>query len=222
MCWSATADLVAGTVICAAGAAACAVTLHRRRPRELPLAALPLLLGAHQITEAVVWRAGGGTGPATTAWAVVALPVLAVWVPLAVLLAAPRGARTRLLAPAVLGAATAAGLAAVLATRPVSAEIRDHTVGYAVGLPGPGWFLAAYLAATVGSLLLSPDRALRRLGLLTGAAAALSAVLWRTAFVSTWCAAAAVCSLLLLLRALHGGSPAGAADRPGRPSAPTG
>ncbi|CAO0825444.1 hypothetical protein SMICM17S_05459 [Streptomyces microflavus] len=81
MCWSATADLVAGSGIAAIGV----VTLARtRRVRDLPLAALPLLLGAHQIVESVVWNADGGTGPATLAWAVMALPLLALWVPLGV------------------------------------------------------------------------------------------------------------------------------------------
>jgi hypothetical protein len=88
MCWSATADLVGGGVIAAVGAAGVAVTLCKGRPRDLPLAALPLLLGAHQVVESVVWRSGGGTGPAVTAWAVIALPLLAVWVPAGVLLTA--------------------------------------------------------------------------------------------------------------------------------------
>ncbi|MFD0265179.1 DUF6629 family protein [Streptomyces sp. NPDC127106] len=48
------------------------------------------------MVEAAVWRAGGGSGPATTAWAVIAMPVLAVRVPFGVLLsvgpaAAPAG-----------------------------------------------------------------------------------------------------------------------------------
>ncbi|MGY3062310.1 hypothetical protein ACVWZD_006608 [Streptomyces sp. TE3672] len=85
MCWSATADLVAGTGIAAIGVACVA---RVRRVRDLPLAALPLLLGAHQIIESVIWRSGGGTGPATLAWAVVALPVLPLWVALGVLCAA--------------------------------------------------------------------------------------------------------------------------------------
>ncbi|MET9116086.1 DUF6629 family protein, partial [Streptomyces longwoodensis] len=81
MCWSATADLVAGTAVAAVGVASVART---RRARDLPLAALPLLLGAHQLVEARVWHLGGGEGPATLAWAVIALPLLAVWVPVAV------------------------------------------------------------------------------------------------------------------------------------------
>ncbi|MFD9263127.1 DUF6629 family protein, partial [Streptomyces sp. NPDC059538] len=85
MCWSATADLVAGTAICAAGIVCVA---RVRRARDLPIAALPLLLGAHQLVEAAVWRAGDGCSPAATAWAVIALPLLALWVPAGVLLAA--------------------------------------------------------------------------------------------------------------------------------------
>lgn len=48
MCWSATADLVAGTGIAAIGVACVA---RVRRVRDLPLAALPLLLGAHRIAK---------------------------------------------------------------------------------------------------------------------------------------------------------------------------
>ncbi|MGW2621059.1 DUF6629 family protein, partial [Streptomyces sp. NPDC001500] len=90
MCWSATADLVAGAGVAAVGVA-CVTRV--RDGRDLPLAALPLLLGAHQMVEAAVWDAGGGGGAATVAWAVVALPLLAVWVPAGVWAAAPPAAR---------------------------------------------------------------------------------------------------------------------------------
>ncbi|MFD4633530.1 DUF6629 family protein [Streptomyces sp. NPDC058284] len=197
MCWSATADLVAGAGISAVGVAS--VTLAVRRPRDLPLAALPLLLGAHQIIEAAVWHHDGGTGPATVAWAVVALPLLAVWVPAAVLCAAPRNARRRLLVPLAAGVLTATALAYALATRTVTAEIRGHTVGYSLGLPQPALVVIGYLLATIGSLLLSGDRGLVLFGVLVAIGAAVCAVLWRQEYVSTWCAIAAVCSVVLAL-----------------------
>ncbi|ROQ72858.1 hypothetical protein EDD95_5468 [Streptomyces sp. CEV 2-1] len=195
MCWSATADLVAGTAVAAIGVAC---VLRTRRTRDLPLAALPLLLGAHQIIESAVWRADGGTGPATVAWAVIALPLLALWVPVGVLCAAPPNARRRLLVPLAAGAATSAALGYSLAVRPVTAQIRGHTLGYVLDLPRPGLLIVGYLLATVGSLLLSGDRWLRWLGALAGTGAAVCAALWRLEFISTWCAFAAVCSVVLL------------------------
>ncbi len=196
MCWSASADLAAGGVIAAVGVA-CVTRAARRRRRALPLAALPLLLGAHQVIEAVVWNAGGGSGPATLAWAVIALPVLPLWVSVGVLYAAPRHAHRRLLIPVAAAVATSAALAHTLATTPVTAEIRGHTMGYAIGLPHTPALLTGYLLATIGALLMSGDRGLILLGWLAGAGAALCATLWRLEFISTWCAWAAVCSVVL-------------------------
>ncbi|MGW6706336.1 DUF6629 family protein [Streptomyces sp. NPDC054956] len=197
MCWSATADLTAGAAITAVGIACLART---RRARDLPLAALPVLLGAHQLIEAAVWHSDGGCGPATTAWAVIALPLLPVWVPLAVLLAAPPGLRPRLRWPAAAGIATGAYLSYCLATRPVNAEVRGHTLGYGVNVPWMPLFLAGYLFATLGALLISGDRLLRFLGLLMAAGALVCTALWRLEFASTWCAFAAAASTLILVR----------------------
>jgi hypothetical protein len=194
MCWSATADLVAGTAVAAVGVACLART---RRARDLPLAALPLLLGAHQLVEARVWHAGGGTGPATLAWAVIALPLLAAWVPVVVWCAVPGPARRRLLLPLASGAVTAALLTHALATRTVRAEIRGHTVGYVLGLPHPELLVVGYLVATIGAFLLSGDRVLVTLGALVAVGALVCGALWRLEFVSTWCAVAALCSVVV-------------------------
>ncbi|WP_172381820.1 DUF6629 family protein [Streptomyces sp. MNP-20] len=215
MCWSATADLIAGTGITAVGVAT--VARAARRPRDLPLAALPVLLGVHQLIEAAVWHHDGGTGPATVAWAVIALPLLPLWVPAAVLCAAPPRAHRRLLIPLAAGIATAAVLAYALVTHTVSAEIRGHTVGYALGLSHTELTIAGYLLATIGALLLSGDRILILLGVLTALGAAVTFVLWRREFISTWCAAAAVASVLLYHWAgqRHSATPGAAASRSG-------
>ncbi|MFB6616331.1 DUF6629 family protein [Streptomyces sp. NPDC085524] len=195
MCWSATADLIAGTAITAVGA----VCLARvRRVRDLPLAALPLLLGVHQLLEAAVWASGGGRSPAATAWAVIAFPLLPVWVPLGVLLAAAPEARRRLRGPLAAGLVTAGVLAYCLSTAAVSAEVRGRTLGYGVNVPWMPLVLAGYLFATLGSLLLSGNRRLRVLGGVLAAGALACSALWRLEFASTWCAFAAVASLLVL------------------------
>ncbi|WP_435842854.1 DUF6629 family protein [Streptomyces lavendulae] len=160
MGWSTAADRTPGTVVAAVGVVCVA---RVRRARDLPVAAPPLLLGAHQLIEAAVRDAGGCCGPATTAWAVIALPVLPVWVPLGVLAAGP-GARRRLWVPVAVGTATAAVLAYCLATGPVTAEVRGRLVGYGVDVPYAPLVLSGYLGATLGALLLTGDRRLRVLG----------------------------------------------------------
>ncbi|MFJ5881714.1 DUF6629 family protein [Kitasatospora cineracea] len=188
MCWSARADLVAGAAVAAVGAAA---AVRAGAGRRLPLALLPLLLGAHQLVEAGVWA---GWAWARTVWAVVALPLLPLYVPAAVWCATRR--RTAAWCTA-LGAAVAVPLALALARRPVAAHVHGHTLGYAVGVPAPGLLLAGYLAAVLGALLGSGDRWLRLLGWVAGLGALACALLWRLAFVSTWCALAALASVLL-------------------------
>nr|WSY57280.1 hypothetical protein OG999_48915 [Streptomyces sp. NBC_00886] len=194
MCWSAKADLAVGAGVLAVGVACVART---RRPADLPLAALPWLLGVHQIVESLVWAAGGGTGAATLTWAVIALPLLAVWVPAGVWCAAAPRARARLSVFLGIGAATTAALAHTLAAHPVTSEIRGHTLGYVVGLSHPQLVVAGYLVATVGSLLASGDRGLVVLGILVGVGALVCWALWQLEFVSTWCAVAAVSSVVL-------------------------
>ncbi|MCX5337396.1 MULTISPECIES: DUF6629 family protein [unclassified Streptomyces] len=194
MCWSATADLVAGAGIVGVGVACVA---RVRRVGDLPMASVPLLLGAHQLVEARVWQVEGGTGPATVVWAVIALPLLAAWVPLAVLCAVPRRAWGRLTIPVVCGVMTAGAMAYAIATRPVRAEIRGHTVGYVLGLPHTEVLIAGYLLATVGALLLSGDRWLFGFGVLAAVGVLVCWALWRLEFASTWCAFAAVCSLVV-------------------------
>lgn len=104
---------------------------------------------------------------------------------------------------------TATSPASSLATRPVTAEIHGHTLGHVLDLPHSELLVVGYLVATVGSLLLSGDRLLRLLGVLVAVGAVgagVCAALWRLEFVSTWCAFAAVCSVVLLVRARRGPS----------------
>jgi hypothetical protein len=201
VCWSATADLVAGSAVGAVGVAS---LLSVRRIREVPLAGLPLLLGAHQWTEVVVWWGQEGrVGPATAAtartlWAVIAFPLLPVLLPVAVLLVAAPSRRRVLLALVLVGTAASAALLGAVADGPVSAEVAGHTLRYGVGVPLPQLVGVGYVLATVGALLVSGQRDIRLLGIVCGLGAAACLTLWQAAFVSTWCALAAVASLFVL------------------------
>jgi len=214
VCWSWTADLAAGGVITAVGVVAVA---HVRRAGDLPLAALPLLLGVHQLTEAVVWlgqegRVGAGPAAAArTLWAAIAYPLLPLLIPVAVLLVAASARRRVMLGFVLVGAATSAVLAYALAAGPVTADVVGHTVRYGVSVPVGPLLVAGYLIATVGALLASGQRGVRMLGVVCGIGALVCTLLWQAAFVSTWCALAALCSLLVL-RWVRGRSVASVAE----------
>jgi hypothetical protein len=226
MCWSPTADLVAGTVV---GVIAVATVVRTRRPRDLPLACLPLLLGTHQLIEAVVWRGvNGSVGPGTThlavlLWMAIAFPLLPAYVPLAVLTALwpQRAARLRLLPLCAVGLATCGVLAHAMATGPVRAVAVGHVLTYSLGVPVGDLLVAGYLLATLGAPLLSGDRTLRLFGLTAAVGAVVCAAAWELAFASTWCAFAALTSLTLLLWVRRAGTPAGPGPQP-LPSRPSG
>lgn len=202
MCWSPTADLVAGSAITAVGVLAVA---SARRPRELPMAALPLLLGVHQLIEMVVWhdagdgmRTVGGTAPLL--WAIIAFPLLPAYVPIAArFAAASRANRIRLMPFIAIGLATCAVLAYAVAIEPVTAQPFGHTMRYGVHhLVLENVVVAGYLVATIGALLVSDQRELRLLGVITSVGTLGCFLMWKEAFVSTWCALAAVSSLVVL------------------------
>jgi uncharacterized protein DUF6629 len=206
MCWSPNADLVAGCAIIAVGALCIASS---RRVRDLPLASLPVLLGVHQLIESVVWRnadnaadagvmhAVGGT--AVLLWMLIAFPLLPAFVPLAVLSAASHWSRFRIAPFALVGLATSAVLGHVIATGPVTAEPVGHTMRYGIQpIPSGVLVIAGYLVATIGSLLVSDQPEIRLLSLVIAVGALACYVLWRAEFASTWCALAAVASVLIL------------------------
>ncbi|MFJ8039460.1 DUF6629 family protein [Kitasatospora sp. NPDC096147] len=199
MCWSAQADLVMGAGVSGLGVVCLGAVRDRR---QLPLAALPLVLGVHQLVEAVVWLGEEGRiGPglarsAGVGWALIAMPLLALLVPVGAWRAA--GRPRRLVGFVAIGLVTAVVLTLAVLGGPVTAEVRGHTLEYAVGVPFAPVFLTTYLLAVLGPLVLNPVPELRLLGWSVAVAAGVCALLWRTAFVSTWCALAALASVLLL------------------------
>lgn len=216
MCWSPGADAVAGAVVASVGV----VTLVGvRRGRDRVLGALPLLLGVHQLVEAVVWldtqgRVSAGWGRAAVyVWAVIAFVVLPVLVPAGVWAAGGRGRAVRVCV--CVGVVVSVLMAVQIGVRGVSAQARGHVLEYGIGLGT--WvgcvLVGGYLVATLAAPLLSGDRFLRLFGVVAAVGAAGCAAAWRLAFASTWCAFAAVVSVLLLVwvrRDAAGGARSGA------------
>jgi len=177
-----------------------------RRPRDLPLACLPLLLGAHQLIESLVWRGVDGTVSASTAhiallaWAAIAFPLLPAFVPLAVLSAIwpQREIRRRILPLCAVGLVSSGFLAYGLITGPVSAVAEGHILTYGLEIPAGNLVIGGYLFSTLGAPLFSGNRDLREFGLVAALGAAVCVTAWQLAFASTWCAFAALISLMLV------------------------
>ena len=190
MCFSAEADFVSGAVI---GAIGIATLTQVDRPREVPLAILPLAFALHQIAEGFVWRdLDSGIVRSTAvpvylylAFAWVVLPILA---PLAIMILEPPGA----IAGAYLAAAILRG--------DVSAHAVEHTVQYG----GAGRFATVatvlYIVATCGAPLLSGFRAIVWFGLANVVAVMTFATIQAEGLTSLWCTWAAVVSVLIFLQ----------------------
>ncbi len=203
MCFSAEADFVSGAVI---GAIGIATLTQVDRPREVPLAILPLAFALHQVAEGFVWRdLDAGVAHSTgvpvylyLAFAWVVLPILA---PLAIMILEPPGPRRRAIGVlVVLGAIAGAYLAAAIVRGDVSAHAVEHTVQYG----GAGRFATVatvlYIVATCGAPLLSGFRAIVWFGIANVVAVAAFATIQAEGLTSLWCTWAAVVSVLIFLQ----------------------
>lgn len=212
MCFSATADVVAGVGIAVVGIDA---VRHIRTPQQIPIGLVPLLLAGHQFTEAVVWWglqghvSPGVLSVAKWAYLLIAFVVLPVFFPVAVLLVeAEARRRTAMSALVVVGSIVAGYLLFAMMRGPVTAELCPAHVAYAVDI-SYGWLVvAAYVAATCGAALLSSSIYLRVFGVLNLLAVAVLAVLERDGFASLWCAWAALVSVTIALQLRHDFLPA--------------
>jgi hypothetical protein len=199
VCFSPQGDVAGGLVVTAIGFDA---TRHLRgRRSHLLLAGLPLLLGAHQLVESLVWWGLRGDVPhalgtvATWVYLVIALVVVPVVVPVAVLRSEPAPARRRLLAPFVaLGAVVAVVLLVTMARNSVSARLGTYHVAYSIGLQHGILIIGLYVVATCGVLLLSSYRHVRIFGLANLAAVIALSLLTVDGFASLWCFYAALTS----------------------------
>lgn len=199
MCLSAEVDLVAGIVIGAAGIDA---LRHADNRKEVAIASLPVVLGAHQLIEAVAWWGLEGRVPATAGnvavwiYLLFAFGVLPIFVPMAIALLEPDLARMRAMRHlTVIGGAVSLVLVSTMIRGPVEAAIGGRYIAYDIGLSYGGLVVAAYVVATCGALLLSSHQIIVRFGLFNVVAVAVLIWLNTTGFASLWCAWAAVASL---------------------------
>lgn len=201
MCFSAEADIVAGVVVTAVGADA---LRQARQPAERALATLPVLLGAHLLVEAEVWRGLTGQVDWSTGrramwlYLAFALCVLPVLVPLTVRAMEPDDRRRRAMGwMAAAGAVLTAVYLDGLLRGPVGVHIRGHHLVYGLGLAHGVALAAVYAVVACGPPLLSSHRPIAEFGLANAVAVALLTWIQASALTSLWCAWAAVTSLAI-------------------------
>jgi hypothetical protein len=180
--------LVGGLVVTAIGVDACR---HLRgRNNLLLLAATPLLLGAHQIDESLVWWSLQDHVPhlagriAMWIYLVIAMVVVPVLIPVAILKLAPDARRRWITAPfVVLGSGVAIVLLITMLHGPVTVVLGSYHLAYSIGLKHGLLVIGLYVVATCGSLLVSGYKDVVVLAKLTA-----------NGFASLWCFYAAIAS----------------------------
>jgi hypothetical protein len=216
MCFSPEGDLAGGLVVTAIGVDA--VRHLRGRNNELLLATLPLLLGAHQIDESLVWFSLQGHVPhlagriAMWIYLVIAFVVVPVIVPLAIWRLEPTARRRWTLVPFVaLGVGVAIVLLVTMLHGPVTAKLGSYHLAYSIGLRHGLLIIGLYVVATCGSLLVSGYKHVVVFGLANLVVVVILAKLTADGFASLWCFYAALASgaisLHMRLAKAHRGNP---------------
>ena len=202
MCFSMTADLVAGAVLAPVAALSLREVKHRR---ELLFALLPAIFAVHQFLEVAVWAGLDGdvsAGPAhlaMRAYLFIAWPLLPMYVPLAVLMLEPRSARRRVAPFVALGAVVSAYLGFVVLANPVEVIRHSHGLEYDTDVLHPIVWAVLYIVAVIGPSLLSGYRSIVAFGVLNLVGLVLVAVFYTQEFASLWCVFAAASSILILV-----------------------
>lgn len=199
MCFSPEGDLVGGLVVTAIGVDACR---HLRgRNNLLLLAATPLLLGAHQIDESLVWWSLQDHVPhlagriAMWIYLVIAMVVVPVLIPVAILKLAPDRRRKWIIAPFVaLGLGVAIFLLITMLHGPVTVVLGSYHLAYSIGLKHGLFVIGLYVVATCGSLLVSGYKHIVVFGLVNLVVVVVLAKLTANGFASLWCFYAAIAS----------------------------
>lgn len=201
MCFSAPASFLAAGVT---GFIGIACLVKARRARELPLASMPLLFSAQQFAEGLLWKTlpvapdAARASLLTFIFLVYAKVFWPIYVPVACALVEPEARRRAIMW--VIGAGGAA-IGAFFLERIWHAEHVASILGGHIVYEGPTDLPVAiavtYFLATCVAPLLSSHRAVRMLGAIVLAGAAITYAFYWQAFTSVWCFFAAAASISL-------------------------
>jgi len=217
MCFSAEASFGLGAGLIATGVA-CVRRAWKRAPANLPLAATPLLFGVQQVCEGFVWVGLGREDAvlvrsASLAFLFFALAFWPFWLPLCVTFVESRPKWRLLWAGMVLlSLAWAVLLYLPILCEPeryLTTEVRHHSILYESSkvpfarLMPQTVLRILYMVLGGTALVAGADVIARRFGILLGAAAVVSRVIFAYAFASVWFFFAAALSFYLYFALSH-------------------
>jgi hypothetical protein len=202
MCFSTTASFSAGALLLGLGT----LTLKSaRHPRQLPLAAIPLLFAIQQLSEGVIWLTFRYEAPLLNAvmthvYSFFSHVLWPIYVPVAVLLIEPPGRRRRALFVFV---ATGLAVGAYLLYFLVAFPVVSRPTGPHIEYVSPHFFavttMTLYLLSTTVSPMLSTHRMVKVFGVLALLSFAAAYYFYATWFISVWCFFAALLSITVFL-----------------------
>lgn len=224
MCFSAPASFTLSGILIGVGAASVARSATRAHRM---LAAAPLLFGAQQAAEGLVWLTAGAPSNAALQRLAVdvflgfALVVWPFWVPLSLQRIERNPARRRILTGLCWFSGVVSASAAVLVSRwQPFAEMVGHTIRY--DYPGTDsaalhvLLVLAYIASTIAPFFVSTSKLARTLGITLVVSVAAAALIRRESLTSVWCFFAAILSILIFFAVR---SPSAQATRVSSPAA---
>jgi len=202
MCFSAGASFGAGAVLGAIGI----VTLKKAKTtNEIPFAAIPLLFGAQQVAEGVLWI---GLSSGNESWKhfpvyiflIFAQLVWPVWIPFSILQL--ENDRTRLtIIKGMLGMGSCISLYLLycVLVYEVKAEIHTGHILYTLSFPAAfAWITNVfYFVPTVVPLFISSIKRIQLLGLAVLASFVFSRIYFMEHLISVWCFFAAILSIVI-------------------------
>lgn len=198
MCFSASASFAAGVVVLGIGVLSVRAA---RQSHERPFAAIPLLFAVQQLVEGALWltferEAAPFSLLLTYLYSFFSHVLWPVYVPLAVWLLEPPGARRRhLLVLLALGVAVGIFLLVQLAAFAVFARPSGGHIEYVSPHHFAAAAMAVYLLATCASPMLSSHRTVQAFGGLAALSFVAAYGFYTTWFISVWCLFAALLSM---------------------------
>ncbi|MGH6827989.1 MAG: DUF6629 family protein, partial [Rhizomicrobium sp.] len=172
-----------------------------RKLRQIPLASVPILFAAQQAVEGALWLCvphGHEAGRLLASlFAMIALVVWPLMMPIAVGLTQEKRRRRWIFALLIPGAGVAAYSLLDVLAHPYLAWPAPLSLVYVNNHPFPRGLIAAYVLAACAPPLLAADPFLKVFGLVVSTGFAVALALFFVSLVSVWCFFAALASLVL-------------------------